>query len=141
MKNLPGKAMLVLAILFLFPSCEENEIIGDSSVNSESHNTGQDCTSCHDFTVAGSIFKSGVGNYSNATVLFSTDENGSGTIVKSLKTDVDGNFYTSKPLNFGTGLYVSVEGSNGTVLHKNFAITNGACNSCHGNSTEAIRLD
>lgn len=141
MKNLPGKTMLVLAILFLFPSCEENEIIGDSTINSESHNFGQDCMTCHDFTAAGSIYKSGGGNYSNATILFSTQENGNGTIVKSLKSDVDGNFYTSGPLNFGTGLYVSVEGSNGTSLHKNFTITTGACNSCHGVSTEAISLD
>jgi hypothetical protein len=51
--------------------------------------------------------------------------------------DAFGNFYTTENIDFGNGLYASVEGNSST---KNMvsSITTGQCNSCHGISTDKI---
>jgi hypothetical protein len=66
-----------------------------------------------------------------------TGPNGTGTLKYSVEGDGLGNFFTTKNAKFGTGLYPSVQGKNGTK-HMSTAITTGACNSCHGNTTGKI---
>lgn len=124
---------------FLFQSCEDDD-------ESESHNTGQNCMSCHTsggsghgvFTVAGSVYdNSKEFVLPNASIRLYTEVNGTGNLVTTLQSDKKGNFYTTETIDFGTGLYVLVEGKTATK-HMISSLTTGACNSCHGLSVDRI---
>jgi hypothetical protein len=125
-------SMLVLAV-----SCEKES---DEGEGNKSHNTGRNCLSCHsNFKLAGSVYgKSLSSAYSGATIQVTSQANGAGTVLATLTSDNSGNFHTGSSVNFGTGVFVSVKGSSGTVKNMNSAITSGACNSCHGSSTSKM---
>jgi len=140
----------LLAILFLgmaigFFACEEednDELDGQSSVMGTSHNTGKNCMGCHQLTAAGSVYnKTLTSAFQGATIKLTTQPNGAGTSIGTFTTNKSGSFYTSSSINFGTGVYVSVAGSSGTIKHMASAITSGACNSCHGSSTSKIWIE
>ncbi|MDA3953828.1 MAG: hypothetical protein PF485_09285 [Bacteroidales bacterium] len=131
-----------------FQSCEEeeNETKISSYESSESHKAGQDCMECHLsggdgegwFKVAGTVYdEAQTSVYPNSTVKLYTGANATGDLVATVEVDMNGNFYTTKVIDFGSGLYTSVEGNTAT---KNMmsSITNGKCNSCHGVSTDRI---
>ncbi|HAF30185.1 MAG TPA: hypothetical protein DCG75_14180 [Bacteroidales bacterium] len=134
--NILWVSFLVLAV---FQSCEDDE-------EDESHNTGQNCMSCHIaggsgegvFSVAGSVYDNSKESVlPNASIRLYTDANGTGNLVATLLSDKNGNFYTTETIDFGSGLYVLAEG-NTTSKNMISSITSGACNSCHGVNVDRI---
>jgi hypothetical protein len=120
-----------------------------SSYNSdESHNAGQNCMTCHIsgkqgegwFTTAGTVYNSQNSPYPNATVKLFTGPDGSGSLKASIPVDKKGNFYTTQNIDFGSGLYVVVEGAN-SKRSMSSSISTGQCNKCHGSSTGKIQLN
>lgn len=102
---------------------------------------GTDCTSCHDYyTVSGSVKDLGLENYySDATIYFYDLPNGTGRLVTTIAVDGNGNFYTTDPVDFGTGLYPVIASADGANLeYMPNSTLNGACNSCHGVSNLPI---
>ena len=136
--------------LISFASCEKEENENETKVSSynsdESHNAGQNCMSCHKpngsgegwFTIAGTVYDSSkTSPYPNTTVKLFTGIAGSGILKATVEVDKYGNFYTTENIDFGFGLYTSVNGNSNTN-HMNSPITTGQCNSCHGVSTDKI---
>jgi len=124
----------------------ENEAMTSSSGSNESHNAGRNCMECHRsggsgegiFNLAGTVYNEALTSINpNATVNLYTGANGTGTLIKAIEVDAKGNLYTTSSIDFGSGLYVSVDGAT-TIKYMSSAITNGACNSCHGSSTSKI---
>jgi hypothetical protein len=106
-----------------------------------SHNAGQDCLRCHrDFGAAGTVYRADGSAYPGATVRLTTAANGGGSVVLSLTSDATGNFYASRSVGFGAGLYADVTGTTGATRAKTAAVTSGACNSCH-DARNRIRAD
>ena len=149
-------ALLVMAIM-LTVSCEKeneeeneneggNETKTSSANSSESHNMGQNCMSCHKqngsgegwFTIAGTVYDTSKTTVNpSATVKLYTGPNGTGTLKYTLQVDKKGNFYNTTNIDFTGGLYPAVTG-NSSTQYMGSAISNGQCNSCHGNSTAKI---
>ena len=111
-----------------------------------SHQQGNNCQSCHQkegsgkgwFNISGSVYDSTLMQvFPNATVRLFDGINGTGNIIYTLEVDSLGNFYTTDSIDFGTGLYVKVEGVQANV-QMGSAITSGACNKCHGVTTNRI---
>jgi hypothetical protein len=138
----------VIVVWIGFISCEndENETLISSYNSTESHNSGQNCMSCHRsggsgeglFTVAGTVYDSTrTSIFPNATIRLFTRPNGAGTLEAIIEVDGLGNFYTTEAVDFESGLYTSTEGSLETKF-MNSPITTGNCNSCHGVSTDRI---
>jgi len=134
--------LAVFALTFML-SCEKEKgeqiDATSTSTSAKSHNTGQNCQNCHKsggqgdgwFNVAGSVYNNTqTVPYITAKVQLRTAAAGGGNLIKEIPVDMNGNFYTTNPVDFGTGLYVSVVG--GTVTkYMGDKITTGACNSCH----------
>lgn len=151
--------ILALFSFILLSACEkenenENENENETQISwnntDESHNLGQNCMNCHVsggggegwFTVAGSLYDNTQTNaYPNGSVKITTEPNGEGTVVKTIEIDSKGNFYTTEKIDFGSGLYVGVYGTAGEQKFMSSKITGGACNSCHGNSTDKIWIE
>jgi hypothetical protein len=135
-------AMLVLGMAIVFFACEEeddDDLDGQSSAMGTSHNTGKDCMACHKLTAAGSVYnKTLTSAFPGAIVKLTSQPNGAGTVLGTFTANKSGSFYTSSSINYGSGIYVNVTGSSGTVKYMATAITSGACNSCHGSSTPKI---
>ncbi len=153
MRQLKLRTTLILTFSLLiisFQSCEKEEGENESKISSNgtsrSHRSGQDCMSCHKqggsgegwFLVAGTTYDIAKTNvYPNANVKLYTGVNGTGTLKYTIQGDALGNFYTTQNIDFGTGLYVSVQGT-GAPKNMLTVVTNENCNSCHGTSTEKI---
>ena len=123
-----------------------------SKGDDESHNTGQNCMSCHNvngseaareggwWTVAGSVYASVGKPQKNATIELWELPNKQGKLIKRLVSDDKGNFYTNEILNFSSGVYpVIIVGSNSKVMGP--AFKGGSCNSCHGVSSSALIIN
>ena len=142
MKNV----LVFLSVFFMmfFASCSDDasdsDTGGSSLTGSSSHNTGKNCLGCHLFKAAGSVYsKSLTSIYSGTVIKLSTGANGTGTVLATLNSDNTGNYYTNSSISFGTGIYVSITGTGGTVKYMSSAVTNGACNSYHiGSVTSKI---
>jgi hypothetical protein len=119
-----------------------------SDANKTSHNSGQDCVSCHStggsgaakgiFTAAGTVYKGSATHLGATVVLYLHNTN---QIKASLPTDKNGNFYTNQPVE---GLFVAggplvqgvdpvVIGTGGVESKMPGVVTNGSCNGCHVN--------
>lgn len=147
---------VLLSLAFLAQSCEkesespENENSGQTSFNGgSSHNSGQNCMSCHtaggqgegNFTLAGTVYDAqGTSPFSNATIKLYSDASATGTPKYTLQADTKGNFFTTGAIDFGSGLYATVLSANGTS-HMASPVTTGQCNSCHGVTTDRIRIN
>ncbi len=141
--------ILVLGAVLIGQSCEnegENETKISSKNSNESHKMGENCMSCHKkgssgegwFNVAGTVYTElKTTAYPNATIKFYTEPNGAGTLKYTVFGDARGNFYTTENIDFGSGLYTSVQGAT-TTNHMISPVTSGQCNSCHSSSTEKI---
>ncbi len=122
--------------------CDETKI---SSVSENSHNSGQNCMSCHYsegkgegcFNAAGSLFSSGGSNLSSGKIILYTAPNGGGTAKYTITVDQSGNFYSTESIDV-SGLYPAAFGPTGEVHFMSSPISSGACNSCHGVSTGKI---
>jgi len=125
----------------------ENEDV-EISTNGEreSHHIGMNCLNCHNggglpvFTAAGTVYQ--VMNTTltlpNVRINFHSGPNATGTLEHTIEVDALGNFYTTETIAWGSGLYLSVTVPGGATTSMSFAITNGACGSCHGNSEVVI---
>ncbi len=141
--------LLSLTVL-LFPSCEkengENEKKISMYSDDESHNMGQDCMTCHKsggegegwFNAAGTVYDTTQSNtLANATIRLFTEANGGGQLKYTIEVDAKGNFYTTEDVNFGDGLFPSVKGPTGAKFMST-SVKTGACNSCHGATTDKL---
>ena len=147
------KKSIILATVFVsiitINACskEGSNVTNISSVGlKRSHNMGQNCMNCHRsggegkgwFNVAGTIYDSSQNNLlPNSTVYLYTEANAGGKLKYTIQVDGKGNFYTTDPIDFGTGLYPVVSGGN-IINLMSTSITTGQCNSCHGVTTDKI---
>jgi len=135
--------LLLFAVTALF-SCEKEDMENETKISTygsaDSHNTGQNCMECHKsggdgegwFTAAGSVYNSALTSpYANGTINLTTEVRNTGITKASIEIDQNGNFYTTEPISFADGLYVSVTGASGTTKYMSQKITTGQCNSCH----------
>lgn len=146
-KFLLSIGLVCFTLSFMLLACEkgEDETKISSHNSSESHKVGDDCMKCHKsggegegwFDLAGSVYNS-AGNsvFSIATVKLYDGPIDEGNVINVVEVDAKGNFYTTEDIDFGEGLYVSVMGNE--EIPMNSKITTGACNSCHGKSTDQI---
>lgn len=153
-----NKGIVVIIILTTFSmlfimACEKEGDGNETKISynnlTESHQTGKECMSCHQpggsgegwFIVAGTVYDELKETpYPNAIIKIYTGPQGSGELVSTIEVDGKGNFYSTENINFDTGLYTLVE-SNTSTRHMASKITNGNCNSCHGNNHERIWID
>lgn len=146
-------SLLIVALaVVLLPACDkeneggENHVLVSKFDSQKSHNVGQNCMNCHVqggkgegwFNVAGTVFnESQKSTLANAVIKIYTEDNGKGTLKYTINGDGKGNFYTTETIDFGSGLFIAVEGANETkYMHQK--LTTGACNSCHGSSVDKI---
>jgi hypothetical protein len=140
--------LLVACFIFIFAcshydSLEKNGKVSDS--NKKSHNSGQDCMSCHGkemseaaneawWNVAGTVYNSNGGLNTNARIELWSLPNAKGIKILSLNVDRNANFYTEKVVNFNGGCYpVAISGSDTMYMYSKFNGT--GCNSCHNDVT------
>ncbi len=111
-----------------------------------SHNEGENCMSCHHpdteapcWEIGGTAFHpGGVTTLPNATLLLFSGPLGQGTLLDSIDFDGLGNVYTSEAVQFGIGIFPAVLTPAGDTAFMNQSIRDGACNRCHGVTTERI---
>jgi hypothetical protein len=126
----------------------------DSSPNGKSHNAGEDCMKCHHdptsgassegkwWYFAGTAYSPFGGTAAGGRVeLWSDlDSNGNvtGKLYYSVPVDKNGNFYSSKIIDFGGGFYPRIVSSSGTssVMLQKVTMSNTGCNSCHGHDAD-----
>jgi hypothetical protein len=141
-----------VAATLVVASCEKEEGENETKISSynsdESHKSGENCMNCHTsggsdegwFTVAGTVYESDSNTpYPNATVRLYTGPGGTGDLKATVEVDLLGNFYTTESIDFGEGLYTAVQGA-GEARHMTTTISHGACNSCHGTTTDRILI-
>jgi hypothetical protein len=106
----------------------------------ESHNVGRNCMNCHFrggpgkvwFSVAGTVYKDDkITPNPNGTIKLYTGPKGTGELKERIEVDAFGNFYTTKDIDFGSGLYPVVIGTTGNIKIMGFLVPDGQCNSCH----------
>ncbi len=147
--NVIASFFVLFSILTIVVSCNKeggNSTKISSIGGTRSHNQGNNCMNCHKsggegdgwFNVAGTVYDSlKTSTYPNGTVRLYTGPGGTGTLKYTIYVDAKGNFYTTEAIDFGSGLYPSVQGS--TATHYMAAtIGTGQCNSCHGVSTDKL---
>ncbi len=139
---------LIVSFTFFFAySCEDAFESKVSSHNSQgSHNVGLNCMECHYkggqgegvFNVAGTVYQHDtLLIFPNTTIELYTGPHGTGSLKYTLEGDAYGNFYSTKNIRFGDGLYPAISGVSGTT-HMAEPVTTGACNSCHGVTTDHL---
>jgi len=125
-------------------NCHEDKISAAGS--SKSHNKGQDCMVCHRakgegegcFISAGTVYGMDMmSTVSSGKVDFYTGPNETGTLKQTVLIDSKGNFYSTAQFN-PEGLYPVVTGPTGNKKMMGSALSTGACNSCHGSSTDKL---
>lgn len=148
---------LLATSIFMAGSCTHSDRAGcrgetlvSEHKEDESHNNGRNCMDCHKskgegegcFTVGGSVYDtSGINPKPGGNVLLFTGPNGTGDLVTTLQVDKVANFYTTKGIAFGNGLYPAVQSPDGKMRYMTTFITNGQCNGCHGVTNEVIKMD
>lgn len=140
----------LMGLFFLFFACEkgEDEINISSHNSTESHKNGNNCMNCHKsggrgegwFTLAGTV-SSSAGNsvYSITAVKLYKGPINEGNVAEIVEVDGNGNFYTTEAIDFADGLYVAIDGNQEVGMSSK--ITTGACNSCHGSTTDALNIN
>jgi len=149
MKRITSVIFLPLLFMLLLFACEKEGACDEYNVSqsngSKSHNFGNNCMQCHQsggegegcFNVAGSVKNNLLtAPATNGQVEFYTLPNGGGTLKYTVQIDSKGNFYTTEAVSV-TGLYPAIKNATGT-MYMGSALSSGACNSCHGNSTGSL---
>lgn len=134
--------LIIFSLMIILQSCQkegENETKISSNGAKVSHQMGENCMDCHKqggtgegwFKIAGTIYDiTKTSTYPNATVKLYTGVNGTGTLKYTIQVDALGNFYSTENVDFGTGLYPSVQGGT-TKKYMSLVVTFGQCNNCH----------
>lgn len=137
--------------LLLFVGCDsegddEDEQMVSRFGDTESHNAGEDCMVCHRaggsgegiFVVAGTVYREDLTTTHPGTIVrLLTTENRS--VLLTLEVDARGNFYTTEAPGFDGGLLAEVSSESETRAMLT-PVTNGACNSCHGESVPVVHV-
>jgi len=144
-RNLIVIGIMVVFAFFVVESCNENGCSKSlvSSFNShESQKMTGNCMNCHSpngtaggcLRIGGTAFDSLDGDNAtqNAVVKLYTQPFGAGELIVTLQVDQSGNFYTTSPVSFGSGLYPAIISGQGNVRYMPNPTVVGACNSCHG---------
>ncbi len=88
--------------------------------------------------MAGTVYDSlKTTTFPNTTIKLFSGQNGTGTFIGTVEVDGLGNFFTTNTIDFGSGIYTSVEGDSETKYMLS-PIVSGACNSCHGMITDGF---
>lgn len=143
-RNILIAILLLFGITLIVASCEQS---GCNESHVSTYNSQEDkkmtgnCMGCHSpngggsgcFRVGGTAFDSIPSDsaVTSAVVRLYTQPNGGGELIVTLPVDKSGNFYTTSPVSFGSGLYPAITSITGTRYMPTATIT-GACNSCHG---------
>lgn len=126
---------------------DSNDVAISRNGGQSSHNTGQNCLSCHQsgneyiFSTAGSVYQQQnlTAPLPNVKILFHDGPNASGNLIHSIEVDALGNFYTTDAITWGNGLYVSVEVPGKPITSSmSFTVNEGACGRCHDNKTVTV---
>ncbi|HTB31651.1 MAG TPA: hypothetical protein VK808_06475 [Bacteroidia bacterium] len=147
---------LVLAVFlaFVIESCKESgcsKSYVSSYTSSESKKMTGDCMGCHSpnggagagcFRIGGTAYDSIPADSSvqNSVIKLFTQPDGGGELVVTLQVDQSGNFYTTSPVSFASGLYASITSKKGIRYMPNPTVS-GACNSCHGTINAKLWAD
>lgn len=117
----------------------------------ESHNEGQNCSSCHNvngheavreagwWTVSGTVFEEDDKGNEDASIELWEKPGRQGNLIKRLETDKEGNFYTNQIINFMGGCYPAITVNNKVKIMP-VPYNGGSCNSCHGISTSKLEI-
>ncbi len=153
-RNLVVVGILLVFGVFVVESCNENGCSKALVSNYNSHESEKmkdNCMDCHSpngtaggcFRVAGSAADSIQGDSAshNSVVKLYTQPLGAGELVVSMQVDRSGNFYTTSPVSFGSGLYPAIVSGQGKVRYMPNPTTVGSCNSCHGPINPKIWAD
>ncbi|TAE83300.1 MAG: hypothetical protein EAY81_08550 [Bacteroidetes bacterium] len=142
--------LIILSLLVL--SCSHYDELKkngkESEANSsESHNSGQNCMTCHNrgefdeavieggwWNIAGTAYNTNATTpASEGSIELWTGPGRTGEFVYKLPIDAKGNFYTAKVVDFKGGFYPVLLDKDGKVKKDMDSKTStGACNSCHG---------
>lgn len=109
-----------------------------SAPGSRSHNAGRNCLDCHNFAVAGTVYRADGSAYPGAAVRLTSGPAGSGALVASVTADGSGNFYASSVAGLASGLYTDAAGPAATPRPMQAQVRSGACNSCHTGGTRIV---
>ena len=144
-------------IAIILVSCNHYDSITknvrDSSGGEKSHNAGKDCMTCHHdnyneasgegkwWYIAGTAYNKNGTILTSGKVEFWSSLDPKAILVLTLPVDREGNFYTSKIIDFKSGLFPKVISANGdTIMAQAVTFGNASCNSCHGNNTDGKNL-
>jgi cytochrome c553 len=128
-------------------ACHEDNISAAGA--DDSHNMGQNCMQCHQakgegegcFIAAGTVYGMDmISPVSSGKVDFYTGPNETGTLKQTIMIDSKGNFYSTAKFS-PEGLYPVVTGPTGNKKMMGSSLSTGACNSCHGSSTDKLWVD
>ncbi len=148
---LSGAIALLFFAIYLISACSHFDELQknpkESKVNGRSHNSGKNCSSCHNvngneassywWTIAGTVYNTNGNVLNNTPIELWDGKNRTGNLIKKLTSDLNGNFYTNQIINFKSGLYpVMVYGT--TVKTMTSEFNGGSCTSCHNGSTQAL---
>ncbi|MBK7384534.1 MAG: hypothetical protein IPI81_14570 [Flavobacteriales bacterium] len=145
------KALAMLSLLgVMADACKHGKCEGggtSSHGSTRSHNVGENCMSCHHpdgeghgcWQIGGTVYYSDHHTtLSNAKLLLFTLPQGQGTFVRSIDVDGLGNVYTSDKIPFDQTIFPAILIPSGDTAFMTEPIHDGACNRCHGVSTERI---
>jgi cytochrome c553 len=148
-----GAVLLSAATGLSLNSCKGTFACHDDNISAagsnKSHNKGQNCMQCHQakgegegcFIAAGTVYSADMmTTVSGGKVDFYTGPNETGTLKQTIMIDSKGNFYTTADFS-PVGLYPVVTGPTGNKKEMGSELTSGACNSCHGASTDKLWVD
>lgn len=151
--GLLGVVLLGATVALSLNSCNGKYACHEDNISAagadDSHNKGQNCMVCHQakgegngcFIAAGTVYDQNLLNtVSSGKVDFYTGPNETGTLKQTILIDSKGNFYTTADFS-PVGLYPVVTGPTGNKKEMGSALTSGACNSCHGSSTDNLWVD
>ena len=148
-----GLTFLASTVVLSLNSCKGTFACHEENISAagadDSHNKGQNCMVCHQakgegegcFIAAGTFYGMDMmTTVSSGKVDFYTGPNETGTLKQTIMIDSKGNFYTTADFS-PVGLYPVVTGPTGNKKEMGSALTSGACNSCHGSSTDKLWVD
>jgi hypothetical protein len=158
MKNFNKIVGIAMVLAIVISSCSHYDEIQknpkESKANDdESHNTGNDCMSCHNksgseaasegyWNVAGTVFFNN-NPLNNATIELWSEPNGGGYKIYTLTSDKKGNFYTNKIIDFKGGCYPVAKKGNITKYMNSKFLGKISCNNsgCHGGAAGTINFN
>ena len=147
--------LIIFILIISFISCNHYDSIQtggrESTENGRSHHSGEDCMNCHHdpsngasssgywWYIAGTAYNNDGSIAKSGTVEFWSALDSTTTLVHSLPVDRNGNFYTSKIIDFKGGIYPKVISTSGSLLSDTIMVqavtfSNASCNSCHGHN-------